>query len=686
MRIKPFTVLFIIWSALFASGPALQAQHQVYRLKPIIQKSSQAQAEADSLKALLKITSKGTSKIDLYGELCYLYANTIGNVVVAHSYADSIKLLAEELRNERYLAASNYYYGMVARHECKYTVSLHYLEKQVAYCKTTGDSALLANTLFQMAVVTMYQGNYEKSLAIHYRAIELYQKEVNQFGTAITFMTLGNLLVRMNKYDHAFKMYDKTLATLNSLKADLNVKMYKLRVLINMGNAYAAIKQYEKARMFYSQSLPISDLLGSKRTEATALSSIGDVLNVLQQHDSALVYHLKALSIREQTSQREKIIISLIQVGETYMFLKNYPTAAHYLVKALSMAKSLQAKPCIRDAYQKLTALYQVQGNFQKAYQYHQLFSVMKDSLLNEQNTRQLNELHTKYETGEKDKRIALLSKEKEIQEKEAQRQATLKKAFIGGLLLVIILAVLLMYTFRQRLLNQRIIAAKNDEIKEVNFKQKMSELEMKALRAQMNPHFIFNAMNSINRMILESDPDAASQYLAKFSKLIRLILENAEKTTVSLQNELAMLESYIQLEDLRFKGRINYEIQVDETIDRENTYLPSMVLQPFVENAIWHGLMHKEKNEQGFIRVAIHEQDDTLLCSIEDNGVGREKAIALQEKSVLKSKSMGLQITEERLKLLGKKRIRQLIHITDMKDSLNHALGTRIDIRIPLL
>jgi sensor histidine kinase YesM len=215
--------------------------------------------------------------------------------------------------------------------------------------------------------------------------------------------------------------------------------------------------------------------------------------------------------------------------------------------------------------------------------------------------------------------------------------------------------------------------------------KREVSELEMKALRAQINPHFIFNSMNSINTMILEGDTEGASHYLSKFSKLIRLILENSENNSVSLQNELAMLESYIQLENLRFKGRIKYNIQVSETIDKENTTLPSMVLQPFIENAIWHGLMHKQSDVKGMINIAIAEEDDMLLCTIEDNGVGRDRAVKLEEKSILKTKSMGLQITENRLRLLNKNRPAKLIHIIDLKDSYDNASGTRVDIRIPL-
>src|SRR5690606_3893672 len=274
-----------------------------------------------------------------------------------------------------------------------------------------------------------------------------------------------------------------------------------------------------------------------------------------------------------------------------------------------------------------------------------------------------------KYETEKKDERIQLLAKEKALQENEVKRQAMLKRAFIGGLVLVAMLAGLIAYALRQRLKNQKLLADKNEEIREIDFKHQMSELEIKALRAQINPHFLFNCMNSINRMILDGDNDNASLYLTKFSRLVRLILENTERSLVSLQNELALLESYIQLESLRFKGRIDYKIRIDDSVDPDSTYLPSMVLQPFVENAIWHGLMHKTGEEKGVIGITVREIDDRLHCVIEDNGVGRERARELQQRSVIKSKSMGMKITEERLRLLNKDQWEKLINITDMKD-----------------
>lgn len=321
--------------------------------------------------------------------------------------------------------------------------------------------------------------------------------------------------------------------------------------------------------------------------------------------------------------------------------------------------------------------------NIGQAFKYQELYITIKDSISGVEKNKQLAELETKYQTARKDQEIALLAKENEVQEARGQKQATLQNALIGGLALFAIIEGLIFYTFRTRLTNEKLLAAKNEEIKMAKLKEQLGTLEMKALRAQMNPHFMFNCMNSINRMIMAQENDKASKYLSKFSKLVRLMLENSEQPKVCLQDELLMLESYIQLEAIRFKNKLDYTIKIEEKIDKESTYLPPMVLQPFVENAIWHGLMHKKG--RGHLEINIKEMNDELHCTIIDNGVGREKSLRLQGQNRHHKKSMGIKITSDRLKLLTKQKMEKAIEIIDLKDKKQKAIGTRVNVSIPI-
>ena len=204
---------------------------------------------------------------------------------------------------------------------------------------------------------------------------------------------------------------------------------------------------------------------------------------------------------------------------------------------------------------------------------------------------------------------------------------------------------------------------------------------EMEALRAQINPHFISNSLNAIENLVNQGNAEAASKYLVHFSRLSRQILNGSKSATTNLASELKTLEHFLALEQLRFREKLAYDIQVDPQIDTERVIVPAMILQPYVENAIWHGI--KPKPEGGLVRVTIQKEGKILVCSIEDDGVGREKSSAMREASVLKHKSMGMQITEERLKSIGRIKGSRII-IQDLKDESGQASGTRVILRLP--
>ena len=207
-------------------------------------------------------------------------------------------------------------------------------------------------------------------------------------------------------------------------------------------------------------------------------------------------------------------------------------------------------------------------------------------------------------------------------------------------------------------------------------------ELERKALRAQMDPHFIFNSMNSIQHFITTNDKTSALKYLSKFSKLIRQILENSVNHQVPIADEIKLLEHYIQLEALRFDQQFDHKIEIDENLDIHDTEIPFLLIQPYVENAILHGLNHKD--EKGHLKVKLQDQEQHILCTVEDDGVGREKAARLK-----KGKhhiSRGMNVTARRLELLNRnKKNKTLVQVTDLYDQNDHVAGTKVEIKIPV-
>jgi hypothetical protein len=207
-----------------------------------------------------------------------------------------------------------------------------------------------------------------------------------------------------------------------------------------------------------------------------------------------------------------------------------------------------------------------------------------------------------------------------------------------------------------------------------------LSALEMKALRAQMNPHFIFNALNSIQECIITKNTNTAYTYLSSFSKLVRMILENSEKQFITLEDEIETLRLYLSIEKLRFDNSFEYLIDTGPKVDPSFVNIPAMIIQPYVENALWHGLI----NKKGEKKLLIHfdQRNGNLECTIRDNGVGRSHTAELQTNTRIKKHSMGMKITEERLQLLETE---ASITINDLRDQNGNACGTEVIVVIPL-
>ncbi len=211
---------------------------------------------------------------------------------------------------------------------------------------------------------------------------------------------------------------------------------------------------------------------------------------------------------------------------------------------------------------------------------------------------------------------------------------------------------------------------------------KQLFELEQKSLRLQMNPHFLFNSLNSIQSFVIEKDTDKAIHYLSRFSQLMRLILNNSQQTFVVLQEELKVIKLYLDLERLRYDEIFDFYITVDEEIEEEFIAIPPMIIQPYIENAIIHGLIHQKK--RGELKIELTLMNNYILCVIQDNGIGRAAATIIREQSGIKHKSSGMLITQERLDILNKKNKDQLsVKIIDLMNQDGSAAGTRIELMI---
>ena len=247
-------------------------------------------------------------------------------------------------------------------------------------------------------------------------------------------------------------------------------------------------------------------------------------------------------------------------------------------------------------------------------------------------------------------------------------------------LCVVALLYTMIRWRMHQKFRKQLEYSKKEKQLAELQ--QQKTELEMQALRAQMNPHFIFNCLNSINRFVLRNDTESASNYLTKFSKLMRMVLENSKQILIPLEEEVKCLELYIQMEQFRCKNAFIYYIKCHDGVNPEEAMIPPLLLQPFVENAIWHGVNPREGD--GNIGIDFFQKEEALYCVIKDNGIGRKMASELKSQLSEHHKSMGLQITKERLAIMGQQQSKEsTVNIEDLSDESGKAAGTKVTIRI---
>jgi hypothetical protein len=228
-----------------------------------------------------------------------------------------------------------------------------------------------------------------------------------------------------------------------------------------------------------------------------------------------------------------------------------------------------------------------------------------------------------------------------------------------------------------------RIAAIRKREQERNEMDRQLAQMEMKALRSQMNPHFIFNAINSIQHYVLTNEKDLANKYLVKFSQLMRNILELSKQELISLKDELDTIRLYLEIESLRFNNAFSYSLDISDNINTSDFRLPPLIIQPFVENAIWHGLLLKEGIKD--LRISVTKKDETIFIEIDDNGIGRE-ASSRYRNNEMKRRSFGMEITRDRLDILEKIfGIIMTFEVTDKTDAAGASTGTKVLLQIKI-
>lgn len=566
----------------------------------------------------------------------------------------------------------------------------------------------LAYEYIKLGNIYRKYSKYNLAIETHQKALEASKKVKNSEFEIFSLNMLGVDFRRKNIYTSAIDYNKEALEIAEKIEEPNSGILRSMEVSYNsIGNIYLLLNQYSLAEQSFKKAIEIAQKSGNKWSISINNENIAKVKEAQSNIDEAINYTKKALEIDKSINNHYGRMICYNRLGRLYIKKGDYKIAKEYLEEAVPIAKSVKNnyyislinnnlgwastktndfskaknyfnksieiaekrnyKTALTEIYGNLSEYNFLKRNYKEALEYQKKKDEVYKELNNQKTAKYVNDLIAKYDSERKNNQIQKLAKQNEITELKLVRN---RNILIVSIVLLSLLAAILYFWYRQRLLKKE---------------KKILTLEQDVLRSQMNPHFIFNALNSIKQYIITDEQKNAVHYLNKFSKLMRKILENSAIKEVTLAQELETINLYMTIENIRFSNEIDFNISVDENINIDKIKVPPLVLQPFLENALWHGLSSKKGDKK--IDLTIHQTNtDFIQIDVEDNGIGRKESAKIKSQKSLNRKSIGIELTKERLSNFVKdcKNSFTLLY-KDLIDDKNNAVGTKVLLSIPI-
>ena len=615
--------------------------------------------QIDSLKRVLGVTTTDTSRINLYNKIANHYKEI--NPDSTLFYADKAVFFSTKAGYDFGLATAYTNNGNASIILGKYADALSNFKKaqsrfgllvqQNPRDKRVKDG--LARSFASSGVVYSEQSNYYMALENYRQALQLYQEIGEQVSVSKALNNIGIVYKSQLNYPKALE-YLKKAYTIQVALSEQNAAVTLTNIgVINFetGHPKEAIVYYAKAKKLFEKS-------DNKRGFALLNNYLGDYYKKQNSLTLAADHYQQSLDLYEELQNKFGASLALYNIGKLYYDQKKYSEAMPLAVKSLAYAKEIGVLDQTYHSEKLVSELYESLNNPAAALDHYKNYITARDSITNQ----------------EIDKKITLLEINSEYKKKEAllaeqsKRQTQLTVFSILGILLLI---ALLLVIYNRMQVKQRLTLQKE-----------VAEYEQKALHLQMNPHFVFNCLSSISSFIVQNGTDSALKYLSKFSKLMRLTLEYSKGALIPIDKEIESLQNYLELEQLRFQNKFEFEIQSSEKVEF-NMGLPPLLIQPFVENAILHGIVPKE--ESGKITVSFDVDDGQLICTITDNGIGIAESKRIKENSVTAHQSMALEITKKRLEIMKLSTAQSAQIDIDKFENNEGDTGTKVTLRLPI-
>jgi len=577
----------------------------------------------------------------------------------------------------------NYYVAMSKPDSNKY-----YLLEALSEARKCGYRRGEARVLTGLGHMYRIGGEYDTALQVLFESLRIRQELKLYTDMAVTQDAIGRVYISLEKPDTAIVYYKYAREIYE--KSNDSARLVPLFALF--GDCYTTAKDFETGKKYYETTIDIYNRwLTTRNFILPEQLLLNYRSNTIVSYSFALVETGNAAEavplLKELLEERTKkgglaALIVYEYLGYAYLRSGEYKKSVENSLEALRIvntAANLKLLDEKGDLNRNIAEAYYGLGDFKKAYDHFKAFKEVNDSMNSEKAGKTIAELETKYETEKKDVRINALTKEK-----KAQRTVIMLSVGAIGIALVMLWGVYRSKMLQRKLYRQREeLLVKEKEIETEKLRTRMTELEQMALRAQMNPHFIFNSLNTVQHFVMNKDVEGVNKYLSIFAHLVRQTLNNSGREVIALDDEVKYLDTYLSLEKMKNENRFSYAIEVGEAIDQTATFIPGMILQPFVENSIRHGVAYRQNND-GHIRILI-SKNGKLSCLIEDNGVGRKKAGELKT-AAAGFESKGMDITMKRIETINKIYGADIkVQVEDIAGPAGIVKGTKVVVDFPV-
>ncbi|MGV3461136.1 MAG: tetratricopeptide repeat-containing sensor histidine kinase [Flavobacterium sp.] len=523
----------------------------------------------------------------------------------------------------------------------------------------------LARTYGSIGVVCSEQNNYAKALEYYFKALKIYKETRQEHIVARAYNNIGIVYKALKDYDKALSYFNKALEIQKGI-GDVTSAI----TLTNIGNIYLLKDKDAEAFKYYSEAEKPLIATSNQRGLGELYNNLGNYYDKTGNRDQAEANYNKALAVFNEIGEKYGASASLAFLGNLYAAKSNNIKALEYLEKSSTVAKEIGVMEQVRESEKSISALYEKTGNHAEALRHYKLYAAAKDSILNAENIKNLVREEMNFEMEQKAAIQKIETEKREAIYHEQSKKHTQQILFTA---LIVLLLAGLVFVVYNRLQLKKTLTLQRD----------LAEYEQKALHLQMNPHFVFNCLGSISSFIVQNGTDSAIKYLSKFSKLMRLTLEYSKESLIPVDKEIESLQNYLELEQLRFNNIFDFDITKDSNIE-DDMAIPPLLLQPFVENAILHGVVPKK--EKGHIAVHFSIENEKLVCTVTDDGIGFSKSKELKENSVTVHKSMALEITRKRLEVIQAFTAKTShVAINELTADNGDVTGTRIILNLPI-